>query len=112
MLFSTPDVMLIELHIDEEGIFGSDFESTDEETAQAEADAEEKGVDVEEQRARKVCIVCSSYIMHFPNMLHCLDRQPGPAQNAHPQLRKLAIHMPTQKRPLLLLHSFRKFLTA
>ncbi|KZP28229.1 hypothetical protein FIBSPDRAFT_817483 [Athelia psychrophila] len=39
---------------EEEDIFGSDFESTDEETAQVDADAGEKGVDEEEQRARKV----------------------------------------------------------
>ncbi|KAF7978968.1 hypothetical protein HWV62_44211 [Athelia sp. TMB] len=38
---------------DEEDIFGSDFESTDEEAAQGDVDAGEKGVDEEEQRARK-----------------------------------------------------------
>ena len=42
------------LFIDEEDIFGSDFESTDEETAQADVDAGDKAVDEEEKRARKV----------------------------------------------------------
>jgi vacuolar protein sorting-associated protein 72 len=40
--------------VDEEDIFGSDFESTDEETAQADVDAGDKAVDEEEKRARKV----------------------------------------------------------
>jgi vacuolar protein sorting-associated protein 72 len=42
------------LFVDEEDIFGSDFESTDEETAQADVDAGDKAVDEEEKRARKV----------------------------------------------------------
>jgi vacuolar protein sorting-associated protein 72 len=40
---------------DEEDIFGSDFESTDEEAAQADDDAGDKAVDEEEKRARMVC---------------------------------------------------------
>jgi hypothetical protein len=44
------------LRVDEEDIFGSDFESTDEETAQADVDTGEKTVDDEEKRARKVRI--------------------------------------------------------
>lgn len=40
--------------VDEEDIFGSDFESTDEETAQVDVDAGDKAVDEEERRARKV----------------------------------------------------------
>jgi len=40
--------------VDEEDIFGSDFESTDEEAAQADVDAGDKAVDEEEKRARKV----------------------------------------------------------
>ena len=40
--------------IDEEDIFGSDFESTDEETAQADVDAGDIAVNDEEKRARKV----------------------------------------------------------
>jgi vacuolar protein sorting-associated protein 72 len=41
-------------YVDEEDIFGSDFESTDEETAQAEVDAGDKALDEEEKRAQKV----------------------------------------------------------
>lgn len=40
--------------IDEEDIFGSDFESTDEEGAQDDAEAGDKVVHEEEKRARKV----------------------------------------------------------
>lgn len=39
---------------DEEDIFGSDFESTDEETNQVDELAGDKVVDDEEKRARKV----------------------------------------------------------
>lgn len=41
-------------HPDEEDIFGSDFESTDEETGQIDEQAGEKAVDEEEKRNRKV----------------------------------------------------------
>lgn len=40
---------------DEEDIFGSDFESTDEETAQADVAVGDQAVDDEEKTARKVC---------------------------------------------------------
>ena len=45
------------LHIDEEDIFGSDFESTDEETGQIDEQANENAVDEEEKRNRKVLVV-------------------------------------------------------
>jgi hypothetical protein len=50
------------LRVDEEDIFGSDFESTDEETAQADVDTGEKTVDDEEKRARKVRIFSFSLL--------------------------------------------------
>jgi hypothetical protein len=53
--------------VDEEDIFGSDFESTDEETAQADVDAGDKAVDEEEKRARKVrstlLYLCTSHLI-------------------------------------------------
>ena len=48
---------LTHLHSDEEDIFGSDFESTDEEVNQIDEQAGEKVVVEEEKRNRKVLVV-------------------------------------------------------
>jgi hypothetical protein len=46
----------ISVLLEEEDIFESDFESTDEETAQQEGESGERIVEDEEKQARKVCL--------------------------------------------------------
>jgi len=56
------DLLLLKILIgtDEEDVFGSDFESTDEEAGKEDEEAGDKAVQDEEKRARKVCIFVSA----------------------------------------------------
>jgi len=69
------------LFIDEEDIFGSDFESTDEETAQADVDAGDKAVDEEEKRARKVRLNVLIQVLIPFNLIWSPDSQNEAGEN-------------------------------
>ena len=69
------------LFVDEEDIFGSDFESTDEETAQADVDAGDKAVDEEEKRARKVRLNVLIQVLIPFNLIWSPDSQNEAGEN-------------------------------
>lgn len=53
-----------EVGADEEDVFGSDFESTDEEAAQGEGEVGERVVEEEDKKARRVCVLISPIFLN------------------------------------------------
>jgi vacuolar protein sorting-associated protein 72 len=65
-------------YIDEEDVFDMDFESTDDEAAQEDAEVGDKSVQEDEKRQQKVHAFALPIQCYYLKS-HCLFRQPAPA---------------------------------